>query len=144
MGEYAIKAQFETPASRSEVMRWLDNATGIAGWWSDSVEGAAESVGDSFHVAFPTSPVPFDLEVTEHSDHGVAWIVPESPPWWRGTTIRFEVTESDEEKTQVLFTHSGFEPEDPIIQAITPAWVRFVDNLMAVAESGQANPAVVN
>jgi hypothetical protein len=44
----------------------------------------------------------------------------------------------------MLFTHGGFNPDDPIIQAITPAWVRFLDNLVAVAESGKPNPAVVN
>jgi hypothetical protein len=39
---------------------------------------------------------------------------------------------------------SPFDADDPIIAAITPAWVRFLDNLMAVAVSGRANPAVVN
>ncbi len=61
----------------------------------------------------------------------------------KGTHIGFELSDNGRETT-VLFTHRGFTSDDPIIQVITPAWVRFLDNLVAVAESGEPNPAVVN
>lgn len=144
MGDYAIRAQFEAVCPPPEVMRWLDSPQGIAGWWSDTVDGAARAVGDRFHVTFPTSPVVFDLEVAALTDRAIEWHIPQNPPWWQGTTIRIELSETDNGKTTVLFTHRGFSADDPIIQVITPAWVRFIDNLVAVAESGQANPAVVN
>lgn len=144
MGDYAIRAQFESERSPSEVKSWLDNTQGIAGWWSDRVDGAAGEVGETFHVTFPTTPVVFDLEVTAVSDGAVEWHVAENPPWWQGTTIRFDLTPDEGGGTRLLFTHRGFETDDPIIQMITPAWVRFLDNLVAVAESGVANPAVVN
>lgn len=108
------------------------------------MSGSAGSPGDEFHVTFPTSPVVFDLEVTEVSDDAVEWYVSENPPWWKDTTIRFELSESADGGSTLLFTHAGFDPEDPIIGVITPAWVRFLDNLVAVAESGEANRAVVN
>jgi uncharacterized protein YndB with AHSA1/START domain len=144
VGDYAIKALLDVARPPADVKRWLDNPEGIAGWWSDKVEGSAEAPGDQFHVTFPTSPVVFDLDVTSASDQLVEWRIDKNPPWWQGTTIRFELSESEVGRTQVLFTHRGFSPEDPIIQVITPAWVRFLDNLVAVAESGQPNPAVVN
>ncbi|MGH8950082.1 MAG: SRPBCC domain-containing protein [Acidimicrobiia bacterium] len=144
MGDYAIKARFEADRSTGEVMKWLDNTEGIAGWWSDRVEGEAGSAGDEFHVSFPTTPVSFDLEVRTASETDVEWHVPESPPWWKGTTIRFQLTAKDDGKTDLLFTHSGFEPDDPIIEVVNPAWVRFLDNLVKVAESGRPHPAVVN
>ena len=144
MGDYAIRAQLDVARAPAEVKRWLDNPEGIAGWWSDKVEGSAAAPGDRFHVTFPTSPVVFDLDVTSSSDQLVEWHIDKNPPWWQGTTIRFELSESENGRTQMLFTHGGFSPEDPIIQAITPAWVRFLDNLVAVAESGKPNPAVVN
>jgi hypothetical protein len=125
-------------------MRWLNSPEGIAGWWSDKVDGAAGKVGDTFQVSFPTTPVVFELEVTAASEDVVEWHLPSNPPWWAGTTIRFELAETDDAKTDLLFTHSGFDAADPIIAAITPAWVRFLDNLMAVAVSGRAAPAVVN
>jgi len=143
MGDYAIKAQFEFDAQGSSVRRWLNNPSGIAGWWSDKVEGAAGAKDDEFHVTFPTSPVVFDLKFTSISDRLIEWHIAENPPWWKGTTISFALSETDG-KTQLLFTHRGFEPDDPIIEVITPAWVRFLDNLVAVANSGHPNPAVVN
>lgn len=144
MGDYTIRARFETQSPPGDVMRWLASVDGIAGWWSDSVTGSASSEGDVFHVTFPTTEVGFDLEVTEITGSAVAWHVPESPPWWKGTTIRFGLTDGAQGGTSLLFTHGGFEPEDPIIEVITPAWVRFLDNLLKVAQTGEANPAVVN
>lgn len=144
MGNYEIKARFEATCPPADVKKWLDEPAGIAGWWSDRVRGAAAAVGDSFTVEFPTTPVAFELEVTENSDRAVEWHVPESPPWWRGTSIRFDLADSDTGGTNLLFTHGGFDPTDEIIAVITPAWVRFVDNLVAVAETGEARPAVVN
>lgn len=144
MGDYTIKGQFEARCPTEDVMRWLNSPEGISGWWSDSVEGSASSRGDQFTVGFPTTDVPFELEVVEISDGAVSWYVPENPPWWKETTIRFDLSTSDDGVTSIMFTHGGFEPDDPIIPAITPAWVRFVDNLVRVAESGEASPAVTN
>lgn len=144
MGDYAIKAQFDAGCAVSDVRRWLDSAAGIAGWWSDTVAGEAGTVGGSFGVTFPTSPVVFDLQVTALDDDVVEWHVPVNPPWWKGTTIRFDLAEGEGGGTTFVFTHAGFDPDDPIIQVITPAWVRFLDNLVAVAETGRAAPAVVN
>jgi hypothetical protein len=101
-------------------------------------------MGDAFQVSFPTSPVDFELEVRQSDGEAVEWHIPENPPWWKGTTIRFEVHPGDGGGSSFLFTHSGFKADDPIIEAITPAWVRFLDNLVQVADSGTANPAVVN
>jgi len=144
MGDYTIKAAFEIDATRSEVMRWLDSTEGIAGWWSDGVTGEAGAAGDHFTVAFPDSPAPFELEVAVGDAETVEWHIPVNPPWWKGTTIGFDLGEGDAGKTTLLFTHRGFDADDPIIQVITPAWVRFLDNLVAVAESGKASPAVSN
>ena len=143
MGDYSIQARFEATCPRSDLSRWLTTAEGIAGWWSDTVSGSAGSKGDTFDVRFPTTDVVFSLSVTEVSDRSVEWHVPESPPWWKGTTIRFDLTDTDA-GCSMLFTHRGFDNDDPIIAVITPAWVGFLNNLVAVAQSGRANPAVVN
>lgn len=145
MGTYAVQARFETGAPQADVMRWITDAEGIAGWWSDGVTGSASSEGDEFYVTFPTTDVVFDLVVVEMTDRAVEWHVPESPPWWKGTSIRFEVDEAGEgEGASLLFTHRGFEPDDPVIAVITPAWVGFLENLIAVSESGEPAPSVVN
>lgn len=144
MGDYAIQARFDARCSPSELMGWLTSVEGISGWWTDSVTGSAGEVGDVFHARFPTTDVVFDLGVTTVSDVVVEWHIPESPPWWKGTTIRFEANGEESGETSFLFTHRGFDEDDPMIAVITPAWVRFLDRLVEVAESGEANPAVVN
>lgn len=144
MGDYAIKAAFDADCSPGDVSRWLSTTEGIAGWWSDTVDGSASAKGDEFHVSFPTTDVVFDLVVSDLSDETVEWQVPESPPWWKGTTIRFDLSTGDSGGSSILFSHGGFDPDDPIVAVITPAWVRFLDNLVDVAQTGQANPAVVN
>jgi hypothetical protein len=88
--------------------------------------------------------MPFELDVVAISGESVEWHIAENPPWWKGTTIGFDLSENEDGTTALLFTHRGFDAEDPIIQVITPAWVRFIDNLVAVAESGTANAAVKN
>lgn len=144
MGDYAIQARFEASCPPGDVTKWLTGSEGIAGWWSDSVSGSASAAGDVFHVRFPTTDVVFDLEVAETGDEKIAWHIPESPPWWKGTTITFQLGEGEDGGTSLLFNHRGFDPDDPIIAVITPAWVGFLNNLIEVAESGTSNPAVVN
>jgi hypothetical protein len=140
---YAIRAKFDSDVPAGDFLRLLRTPEGIAGWWSDTVTGAAGSSGDVFHVSFPTSPVILDLRVSAADDATVEWKVDENPPWWKGTTIRFELS-GTELGSELMFTHDGFADDDPIIPVITPAWVRFLDNLIEVAHTGQPNPAVRN
>jgi hypothetical protein len=144
MSSDAVQARFDTNSPRSDVLGWLTDVDRISGWWTDSVTGSASAPGDVFHARFPTTDVVFDLEVAEASEGAVEWHIPESPPWWKGTIIRFDLGEGEDGKTSFLFTHRGFDEDDPIVAVITPAWVRFLDRLVEVAESGEPNPVVVN
>lgn len=143
MGDYHLQMQFDIETSPDQVRRWLETPEGIAGWWSDRVSGPAGAVGDTFEVRFPTTPVVFELAVTEASEERIEWAIAENPPWWQGTTIRFDISQEDE-ATRLLFSHRDFEPDNPVIPVITPAWAQFLANLKEVAESGVARPAVVN
>lgn len=143
MGDYHVLGQFDIATSSAELRKWLDNPEGIAGWWSDSVKGAASKRGDRFEVRFPSTDVAFELAVTDVSPERIEWHIAENPPWWRGTTVRFDLTEEGE-GTRLQFSHRDFDPDNPVIPVITPAWMQFLFNLKAVAESGKPNPAVVN
>jgi hypothetical protein len=65
----------------------------------------------------------------------VAWKTLAFPPWWADTTIRWRVEEPDEGTgTRLLFTHEGFDPANPIIPVITPAWAQFIFGLKGQVE----------
>ena len=53
----------------------------------------------------------FDRDVTFNSDHLVEWRIDKNPPWWQGTTIRFELSGSENGRTQMLFTMGDSVPK---------------------------------
>jgi len=144
MGDYTVSGFFEISADPTTVMERLSSTEGIASWWSNTVDGNASTVGDEFSVGFPDAPFPFGFTVRSAESRSVSWLVGEMPPPWAGTTISFDVKESDEGGSDLLFTHSGFEPENEIIPVVTPAWMAIVSKLKANVESGGNEPFFTN
>ena len=143
MGDYHVKMLFDVAASPQAVKSVLSDAPGIASWWSDSVEGAAHDVGDTFQIRFPDAPAPFELKVATASEHRVDWHVADMPPWWAGTTIRFDLA-ADGTGTKLLFEHRDFDPANEVIPIITPAWAQILLRLKQVVESGTPDAFFVN
>ena len=134
MGEYAVRMQFDIDAEPDAVLEALTTVDGVERWWSRPVDGAPGADGGEFHISFPDVPKPFAFAV-ERDDRSVAWRTKAFPPWWAGTTIRWQVAEPDEGTgTRLQFTHEGFDPTDPIIPIITPAWAQFIFGLKDVVE----------
>lgn len=134
MGDYAVRMQFDIDADRSTVLGALTTADGVAQWWSRPVAGAPGADGGEFRISFPDAPQPFAFAV-ERDDDAVAWRTQAFPPWWAGTTIRWRLEDpEDGTGTRLQFTHEGFDPDDPIIPIITPAWARFIFGLKEVVE----------
>ena len=136
MGDYHLRMAYDIDAGRSSVLAALDNTAGIASWWNDQIEGAASAEGDKFVLTFEDSPAPFELQVTTLTDQRVEWFVAENPPWWAGTTIRFDIGHDPEsDATKLLFEHRDFDADNPIIPIITPAWAEFVAGLKRMVET---------
>jgi hypothetical protein len=58
-----------------------------------------------------------------------------------GTTIRFELSENpDGPGTRLLFSHRDYEPDDPVIPIVTPAWAQILLRLKSHAETGNPEP----
>jgi len=126
MGDYAVRMQFDIDAEPDSVMHALTTAERVEQWWSRPVDGDPGKGGGAFHISFPDVPQPFEFAV-ERDDRSVAWRTQAFPPWWADTTIRWRVEDPDEGTgTRLVFTHEGFEPANPIIPIITPAWARFI------------------
>jgi hypothetical protein len=71
----------------------------------------------------------------------IEWVAGRFPPWWAGTTIRFELSENpDGPGTRLLFSHRDYEPDDPVIPIVTPAWAQILLRLKSYAETGNPEP----
>jgi hypothetical protein len=76
-----------------------------------------------------------------NGDQRIEWVTGGFPPWWANTTIRFDVEpRPDGPGTRLLFSHRDYEPDNPVIPIITPAWAQILLRLKGFAETGVRQP----
>ena len=136
MGVYNVLMQFDIDAEPDVVRRTLDTEEGIRSWWSKRTD----LDGDRLRVSFPDVPQPFEFEIRDVAGQ-VDWVTGAFPPWWAGTTIRWVVEPNPEKPgTRLQFSHRDYEPDNPVIPIITPAWAQIILRLKGYAETGQPQP----
>lgn len=136
MGDYHVLMQFDIDAESAVVRRALDTEEGIRSWWTTH----ADLDAGSLQTSFPDAPQPFEFAVRDASDR-VEWVTGGFPPWWAGTTIRFDIGQNPEGPgTRLLFSHRDYEPDNPVIPIITPAWAQILLRLKGYAETGVRQP----
>src|SRR5688500_1440559 len=91
MGDYAIRMQFDIDAGRETVHRALSTQEGIRSWWSVQTDGPSDG---QLRVSFPDVPQPFEFSVSDDGASTVKWVTGEFPPWWAGTSVRWDVTDN--------------------------------------------------
>jgi hypothetical protein len=136
MGDYAIRMQFDIGADEATIRKAVDSEAGIRAWWSSRTTVD----GDTLHVSFPDVPQPFEFAL-RRADGGTEYVTGGFPPWWQGTTIRFDVGPNPEGPgSRLMFEHRGYEPDNPVIPVVTPAWAQILLRLKGYAETGNAQP----
>jgi hypothetical protein len=137
VGDYHILMQFDIAAGRDTMANALTSRDGIAAWWSTKTELA----DDQLRVGFPDVPQPFQFTVARADRERVDWITGGFPPWWAGTTIRWDLSDWPEHTgTRLLFSHRDYDGDNPVIPIVTPAWAQIILRLKAYAETGQRQP----
>jgi uncharacterized protein YndB with AHSA1/START domain len=137
MGDYAIRMQFDIDAKPPTVAAALRTQDGIRAWWSTHTDGPE---GGELRVSFPDRPEPFEFAVRDGADR-IEWVTGAFPPWWAGTSIRWDVEPNPEGPgTRLHFEHGGYEPDNPVVPIVTPAWAQIILRLKGYAESGQRQP----
>jgi hypothetical protein len=136
MGDYNVRMQFDIDAEPDVVRRALETEEGIRAWWSKRTD----LNGDALRVSFPDVPQPFEFVVRDGARQ-LEWVTGGFPPWWAGTTIR-GVVEPDPDKpgTRLHFSHRDYDPDNPVIAIITPAWAQIILRLKGYAETGERQP----
>jgi uncharacterized protein YndB with AHSA1/START domain len=137
VGDYSIRMQFDVDAPGEAVWAALTTEDGVRAWWTNHVtltDGRLES-------SFPDVPQPFEFAVRTTDADRVEWETGAFPPWWAGTTVRWQVSRNpDGAGTRLAFEHGGYDPDNPVIPIVTPAWAQIVLRLKDYAESGRPNP----
>ena len=138
MGDYHILMQFDIDADRATVHRALATQDGIRSWWSVRTDGPADA---QLLVSFPDVPQPFEFSVARGDDERVEWVTGGFPPWWAGTSMRWDLAENpDKPGTRLLFGHRNYDPDNPVIPIVTPAWAQIILRLKGYAETGRPQP----
>jgi uncharacterized protein YndB with AHSA1/START domain len=143
MGDYHITMQFDMAADQEPVRRALTTRDGIASWWSERTTLGDPGGGNAkrLEVSFPDVPQPFEFDVSDDAPNRIEWRTGGFPPWWAGTTIRWDLSANpDGPGTRVLFSHRDYEPDNPVIPIVTPAWAQIILRLKAYAETGEPDP----
>ena len=136
MGDYSILMQYDIDADPAAVQAALATQDGIRAWWNAN----AELRDGRLYVSFADVPQPFEFDVRA-DDGQLEWVTGAFPPWWAGTTIRWRVgPHPDRPGTQLHFAHGGFEPDNPIVPIVTPAWAQILLRLKGYAETGATQP----
>lgn len=136
MGDYHVLMQFDIDADPATLRRAITSEDGIRSWWTTH----AELDDGSLRTSFPDVPQPFEFAV-RNGDDRVEWVTAGFPPWWAGTTVRFDIgTNPDGAGSRLLFSHRDYKADNPVIPIITPAWAQILLRLKGYAETGQRQP----
>jgi uncharacterized protein YndB with AHSA1/START domain len=144
MGDHFMRYQLDVAADPPTVQRALTTEEGVRGWWTDTAK-VPQTPGEHLELTFPTVPEPFDLELAEASEGSVVWRAGSFPPFWEGTTVSWEVGDNPQGPgTRVMMTHSGFDPDHPIVPMVTMGWGEILPRLRSYAQTGEPDPFFVN
>jgi uncharacterized protein YndB with AHSA1/START domain len=140
MGDYHLQMQFDIAADPATVTRALETQEGVASWWTTHATLDEGGEGRRLRTSFPDTPQPFEFAVRETPER-VEWVTGSFPPWWAGTTVRFDIGPNpDGPGTRLLFSHRDYEPDNPVIPIVTPAWAQILLRLKGYAETGTRQP----
>ncbi|MEN0129916.1 MAG: SRPBCC domain-containing protein [Brevundimonas sp.] len=117
-----------------EVYEALTTVEGLAAWWT----GDTRDVDGILQFRFGEGG--FDMKVLEAvPGKRVLWEVVDGPAEWIGTTVRFDLTQS-EGFTIVLFAHEGWAEPVEFMYHCSTKWATYLVSLKQYVETGTGAP----
>jgi uncharacterized protein YndB with AHSA1/START domain len=117
-----------------EVYEALTTVDGLKAWWT----GDTRDVDGILQFRFGEGG--FDMKVLEAvPGKRVLWEVVDGPAEWIGTTVRFDLTES-EGFTIVLFAHEGWAEPVEFMYHCSTKWATYLVSLKQYVETGTGAP----
>ena len=141
-----ITHQLKIKASPEVIYNAVATQEGIASWWSkDCNVGSSE--GEKSLLKFNKEGTIVEMgfrTATLNPNKKVVWDCTENGnPAWIGTQIVTEISNAEDEGSQVTFSHAGFDEkwngQEPF-EMTKQGWGHFVNSLVSYCEKGVGQP----
>ena len=119
----------------------------IADWWSNDLNGAAATAGDSFNIAFNNTRKTFEIAEVVRNKR-VVWKCTkayidmaslENKVEWVGTRLIWTLDAADN-GTALTFLHEGLNQSFQCYTVCELGWDYFLQSLQAYLETGKGTP----
>jgi hypothetical protein len=139
-----LHIRFTVDATAHDAFKGINNVTG---WWTENLEGNSQNRDDEFAVRFGVVHYSKQKLIEVIPDKRVVWLVTESnlnfikdKQEWTNTKIVFDILTQDD-KTQVHFTHVGLVPAIECYDACSNAWSEYIQgSLKSLINTGKGQP----
>ena len=127
-------------AEPHQVYDALTTTAGIAGWWTNQVDGAAETPGGRIGIGFDDTRMEMEVEKLEER-RLVIWKCILSHPLWEKTRIEFRLS-ADEKNNQTLvdFQHTNWTEDGSLFRHCSTKWAVYLLSLKDLVEKGKGAP----
>lgn len=137
---------FVVDQSPQEVFNAINN---IRGWWTEDMDGDSQKLNDEFTVHFADAHVSTQQVIELIPAQKVVWLVTNSQlnfvqdkQEWTNTSIAFDIRTQDNQ-TQIHFTHTGLVPQIDCFDACSTAWGRYIQgSLFKLITEGKGRPGL--
>ena len=137
-------ATIEVSKTPEEVFKSINS---VSKWWTEKIEGDSENLNGVFTIHFSDESFVTHKLIEVVPNKKVVWLVTDCYlPWfkdkteWTNTKMSFEISTNDN-KTQMTFTHIGLVPEVECYDMYVKGWDQYVkDSLLKLITEGEGQP----
>jgi len=135
-----IRHRVVISAPRESVYQAVATKEGISEWWTrDGVRGeSSEGSRLQFFFGQPEPAAVMEITQLDPNSH-VSWSCVEGADEWVGTTIGFDLTESDSD-TVVMFSHDDWRQQGEFMAHCSARWAYFLLSMKSYVETGRGTP----